>query len=81
MPTLIVWGDSDPIIPIQHGIDAHAAIRGSRLEIFEGVGHFPHCEDPDRFVRVLTDFIRDTPAATAITPERWKELLTRPLST
>ncbi|MFI5296601.1 MAG: alpha/beta fold hydrolase [Polyangiales bacterium] len=80
LPTLIVWGDADPIIPIQHGLDAHAAIRGSQLEIFEGVGHFPHCEAPERFVRVLTDFIRTTAAATSITPERWRELLTRPLS-
>ncbi len=62
LPTLIVWGDADPIIPVQHGLDAHARIPGSRLAIFEGIGHYPHCEDPARFVRVVSEFIRDTPS-------------------
>jgi pimeloyl-ACP methyl ester carboxylesterase len=60
VPTLIIWGDSDPIIPVDHAYDAHASIPGSRLEIFEGVGHYPHCEAPERFVEVLTDFIETT---------------------
>lgn len=74
MPTLIMWGDKDPIIPLQHGLDAHAAIAGSRLEVFPGVGHFPHCGDPDRFVSVLRGFIRDT-AAASVSSDRWKEFL------
>ncbi len=60
VPTLIVWGDRDPIIPIEHGIAAHEAIPGSRLEVFQGAGHFPHCEQPERFVDVLVDFIEST---------------------
>ncbi|MGZ6995799.1 MAG: alpha/beta fold hydrolase [Acidimicrobiia bacterium] len=60
VPTLIVWGDRDPIIPLQHGIDAHEMIAGSRFEVFEGAGHFPHCEQPDRFVEVLVDFVDST---------------------
>jgi hypothetical protein len=36
---------------------------GSRLEIFEGAGHFPHCDDPQRFVSVLLDFIRSSSPA------------------
>src|SRR4051794_15720283 len=32
MPTLIVWGDRDPMIPVSHAYDTHAAIPGSRLE-------------------------------------------------
>jgi pimeloyl-ACP methyl ester carboxylesterase len=60
VPTLIVWGDSDPIIPVAHAYAAHEAIAGSRLEIFEGVGHYPHCERPARFVEVLTDFLATT---------------------
>ena len=64
IPTLIVWGANDAIIPSHHAAAAHATLPSSRVEIFEGVGHFPHCEDPDRFVRVLTDFIDSTePAA------------------
>src|SRR3954454_3218946 len=41
MPTLIVWGDRDPMIPVSHAYDTHAAIPGSRLEVFAGAGHFP----------------------------------------
>jgi len=63
VPTLIVWGDADPIIPVDHAFAAHAAIPGSRLEVFEGVGHYPHCEQPARFVEVLGDFIETTMAA------------------
>ena len=60
VPTLIVWGDADPIIPVEHAYAAHRSIPGSRLEIFEGVGHYPHCEDPERFADVLCDFIETT---------------------
>ncbi len=74
LPTLIVWGDADPIIPVQHALDAHAAIRGSRLELFPGVGHFPHCEAPARFADVVLDFVQGTPAAT-VSSQRWRELL------
>jgi len=63
LPTLIVWGAQDPFIPVRHGIAAHKAIPGSRLEIFEGVGHYPHCEAPERFVEVLVDFIASTKPA------------------
>ena len=63
MPTLIIWGANDPIIPVQHGYDAHAAIPGSRLEIFDHSGHFPHVEEPEHFVEVLTDFIDSTDPA------------------
>jgi pimeloyl-ACP methyl ester carboxylesterase len=60
LPTLIVWGARDPFIPVGHALAAHAAIPGSRLEIVDGVGHYPHCEAPERFVAVLSDFIAST---------------------
>jgi len=60
LPTLIVWGDADPIIPVEHTRAAPDAIPGSRLEVFEGVGHFPHCEAPGRFVAALSDFVEGT---------------------
>jgi pimeloyl-ACP methyl ester carboxylesterase len=63
LPTLIVWGARDPFIPVSHALAAHEAIPGSRLEIFEGVGHYPHCEAPGRFVEVLVDFITSTEPA------------------
>lgn len=63
LPTLIVWGAKDPFIPVSHAIAAHKAIPGSRLEIFDGVGHYPHCEAPERFIEVLVDFMTSTKAA------------------
>lgn len=67
LPTLIVWGDHDAIIPVQHALDAHEAIPGSRLEVFEGAGHFPHAEEPLRFARLLADFVATTEPLTAST--------------
>jgi pimeloyl-ACP methyl ester carboxylesterase len=63
LPTLIVWGAQDPFIPVSHAVAAHKAIPGSRLEVFDGVGHYPHCEAPERFVEVLVDFIASTKPA------------------
>ena len=63
LPTLIVWGAEDPFIPVSHAIAAHEALPGSRLEIFDGVGHYPHCEAPERFVALLLDFIESTKPA------------------
>jgi pimeloyl-ACP methyl ester carboxylesterase len=63
VPTLIVWGTRDAIIPVAHAHGAHAAIPGSRLEIFPDAGHFPHCEAPARFARTLLDFVSTTEPA------------------
>ncbi len=60
IPTMIVWGDEDPIIPIEHGRAAHEIITGSRFEVMEGCGHFPHVEEPRRFAELLEDFIATT---------------------
>ena len=62
LPTLIVWGDRDDIIPVSHAHAAHEEIPGSRLEILDDVGHFPHAEAPERFLEVLGDFLATTPA-------------------
>ncbi|MBI2705957.1 MAG: alpha/beta fold hydrolase [Actinobacteria bacterium] len=77
MPTLIVWGTRDPIIPIEHGHAAHAAMPGSRFEVFEGSGHFPHCEEPDHFADVMVDFVAETPSS-MVDPDDWRELLAHP---
>jgi pimeloyl-ACP methyl ester carboxylesterase len=74
LPTLIVWGERDPIIPVEHGRAAHAAIPGSRIEVFAGAGHFPHREHPARFVSVLEEFVATTEPATMV-ETRWRELL------
>jgi pimeloyl-ACP methyl ester carboxylesterase len=74
IPFLLVWGERDPIIPVEHALTAHRALPGSRLELFPESGHFPHLDDPLRFVRVLVDFIDSTDPA-QVHPDRWKEVL------
>jgi pimeloyl-ACP methyl ester carboxylesterase len=63
MPSLIVWGEQDPIIPVAHGVRAHDLMPGSRLELFGDAGHFPHLEEPVRFSATLSSFVRDTEPA------------------
>ena len=72
VPTLIVWGDRDRIIPVEQGRATHEAIPGSRLEIFEGVGHFPQCERPERFCELLVDFMGTTIPSTT-SAEQWRD--------
>ena len=63
IPSLIVWGDRDRIIPVAHADLAHELMPGSRLEIFPGAGHFPFNDDPDRFIRIFEEFIATTEEA------------------
>ena len=60
---MVVWGHRDSFIPVAHAAHFAALVPGTRTEIFEGAGHFPHLDEPARFARVLLDFIRTTEAA------------------
>lgn len=57
LPTLVVWGTKDRMIPAWHAVSAQNSIPGCQVEIFEGAGHFPHLDDPERFAKVLRVFI------------------------
>jgi pimeloyl-ACP methyl ester carboxylesterase len=74
IPFLLVWGERDPIIPVAHARATHELVPGSRLEIFAGAGHFPHLDDPLRFVRLLLDFI-DTSEPAQVDADRLGKLL------
>jgi pimeloyl-ACP methyl ester carboxylesterase len=62
LPTVLIWGDQDRIIPVAHAYAAHDALEGSRLEVLEGVGHFPHVEAPMAVADILENFIASTTA-------------------
>jgi pimeloyl-ACP methyl ester carboxylesterase len=64
VPVQLIWGSHDSVIPVSHAQLAHAAMPGSQLEIFNGSGHFPFHDDPDRFVEVVERFIGSTEPAT-----------------
>jgi pimeloyl-ACP methyl ester carboxylesterase len=63
IPVLIMWGTRDPIIPARHGRRAHEAIAGSRLVLFDEVGHLPQLEVPGEFVEALERFLEETEPA------------------
>jgi pimeloyl-ACP methyl ester carboxylesterase len=81
VPTLIVWGRRDPLIPVEHAGVAHRGMPGSRLEIFDEAGHFPQLDEPVRFARTLTGFIEGTEPAEYELPaadlEEFRERLRR----
>ena len=60
MPTLIVWGDADPVIPVGHGRRAHRIVEHSRYIELPGSGHWPMLDAPDRVIDELTSFIDET---------------------
>jgi pimeloyl-ACP methyl ester carboxylesterase len=61
-PILLVWGDRDRMIPVTHGQAAVRRIPNARLEVFEGAGHFPHLDHPERFARLLREFTSGSPS-------------------
>jgi pimeloyl-ACP methyl ester carboxylesterase len=63
VPVQLIWGSRDSVIPVAHARMAHAAMPGSQLELFEGSGHFPFHDDPDRFVELVEKFIDGTEPA------------------
>jgi pimeloyl-ACP methyl ester carboxylesterase len=77
VPMLIVWGAKDRVIPLRHATRAHDLIPASRLEIFPDAGHYPHVEDPHRFVRILRDFVASTEPATLRVGD-FREQIARP---
>ena len=63
VPTLIMWGDRDAVIPVAHAHVAHELMPESRLEIIEGAGHFVPIEHPDVVSALLRNFLETTEPA------------------
>ena len=54
VPSLVVWGERDRMIPVEHGRQAHALMPNSRFEEFAGAGHFPSTTTPSASWRCCT---------------------------
>lgn len=80
MPTLLVWGGRDAVVPVRHAHRAAGAMPGSRLEVLPDAGHFPFHTDPAWFVGVLEDFMAHT-APARWSAEQWRTLLRNPALT
>ncbi len=59
VPTLIIWGGRDRLIPPDHARRFHRDIQGSRLVVFDDLGHVPHEEDPAGTAKAVRVFIND----------------------
>jgi pimeloyl-ACP methyl ester carboxylesterase len=76
LPVCVIWGSDDDVVPVSHAsvVEAHAP--GARVHIFDGCGHFPHRDRPDRFVRAVNRFV-DTTEPAAYHRGRWRALMRR----
>jgi pimeloyl-ACP methyl ester carboxylesterase len=74
MPMCVIWGEQDRVIPVSHAARAAEMAPKARVEVIPNAGHFPHKDHPERFVKVLNDFVRGTSPA-AYSRHRWRRLL------
>ena len=57
MPTLIIWGDSDTVIPLKEGEYLQSILPDAELVLMQGVNHIPHIEDHDKFIEIVLGFL------------------------
>jgi pimeloyl-ACP methyl ester carboxylesterase len=74
VPTLIVWGERDRTIPVEHGRNAHELIPGSRFETLPGAAHFPNLEDPDALSEIVERWLAETKPY-RLSESEWSELI------
>jgi pimeloyl-ACP methyl ester carboxylesterase len=74
MPTMIVWGERDLVIPVKHAWAAAQLLPGARLEVLRDVGHNPHEDAPLQFADVVADFVSRTDPS-EYDPARWRRRL------
>ncbi|WP_235738939.1 alpha/beta fold hydrolase [Nocardioides alcanivorans] len=74
LPVCVVWGRDDLVLPVAHAEVAHRLVPSARVEVLPRSGHFPHRDHPERFVRLVQDFVASTRAAEH-DPEARRDLL------
>lgn len=57
LPTLILWGEQDKEVPLDHAKKLYHLIENSRIEVMENTGHFPHLENPNIVTHYVKDFV------------------------
>ena len=75
IPMLIVWGERDHTIPLEHGRAAHRAMPHSHFRTLPRAAHFPNLEDPDGLAAALLEFIAATEPAPAEALADWGSVL------
>jgi pimeloyl-ACP methyl ester carboxylesterase len=64
VPTLIIWGGRDPVVPVAHAYAAGELISHAEVRIMEGCGHMPQLEQPEEFNKLVLGFLASTSPAT-----------------
>ncbi len=64
LPMAVVWGDRDRVIPVSHASRVAALAPTARVHVIPNAGHFPHKDHPQRFAKLVHEFVRSTPPAT-----------------
>jgi pimeloyl-ACP methyl ester carboxylesterase len=62
VPTLVLWGSDDKIIPVQHASVFRDSIPGARMELFPECGHLLHIENTSGFIDITTGFLGEVRA-------------------
>ena len=57
IPTLLIWGDRDPVVEIESGYQLQKAL-GAEMIVMRGTGHLPYEEAPEQFNRILLEYLR-----------------------
>jgi pimeloyl-ACP methyl ester carboxylesterase len=57
IPTLLIWGDRDPVVELESGHRLQQAL-AAEMEVMTGVGHLPYEEDPSEFNRIVRQYLR-----------------------
>jgi len=76
MPMCVVWGEDDDVIPADHAASAEAYAPGAQVHVLPHAAHFPHRDHPDRFAKILCDFVASTRPA-VYRRDRFRALMTR----
>ena len=58
VPTLVVWGELDPVIPVKYAEKFVRAIRDCRFYQMDNCGHTPYVDDPENFAKLVLDFLK-----------------------
>ncbi len=74
IPTMVVWGRDDTVIPVQHAYEAERALPHACVRVFDEAGHFPHADQPDLFIATLLDFLASTSPA-QFDARRWNRVM------
>lgn len=74
MPMAVVWGRDDKVIPVRHASNAAALAPKARVEVIANAGHFPHKDHPQRFARIVHEWIRSTQPA-SYSRARWRSMM------